>query len=306
MAKQLRPDERIARLAASRHGLITRSQALACGLSDRQIAGRLRSGRWERVHAGVYRIAGAPDTLEQAAYAAALAAGSHARVGGLSALALLGVCDAPPVPTVIVSPTGSGRAPGLIRRSPLDRADHTSVGPIPCTSPARSLLDAAPRVPDAVLDELVDAVITKGLATPSSILAAVRRAPTGHGRSGSARLRASVAPWIEGMRPGSPGEVRLIRRLGEWGFPAPVRQHEVVRPSGVRAFLDLAWPERLVGLEYDGEAHHGPRQLGADERREQDLRSLGWWIGRADRHDLRPSSTRLRDELGPRLLAAVA
>lgn len=306
MTKKLRPDQRVVRAAARRHGLITRQQALACGLSDRQITGRLRSGRWERLHPGVYRIAGAPDSPEQTAHAAALAAGPVARVGGLSALALLGVCDAPPVPTIVLPPTGNGRAPALVRRSPLTRLDCTSVGPIPCTSPARALLEAAPRVPDELLEDLVDTVLTKGITTPSSILNVVRRAPSGHGRAGSIRLRAALAPWIEGIRPGSPGEVRLIRRIDEWGFPTPVRQHEVVLPNGRRVFVDLAWPGHLAGLEYDGEAHHGPRRLAADEAREQALRALGWWIGRADRHDLRPSSTRLRDELAPHLLFAAA
>jgi len=156
-------------------------------------------------------------------------------------------------------------------------------------------------VSQEVLLELVDDVISTGLAPPASILAAVRRAATGHGRVGAVRLRAALAPWLEGITPGSAGEVRLIRRLEDWGLPPPVRQHEVVRASGRTAFIDLAWPDHRVGLEYDGEAFHGPRRLAADVTREEEIRALGWWVGRADRHDLRPSSTRLLDELLPRL-----
>lgn len=156
-------------------------------------------------------------------------------------------------------------------------------------------------VGDDVLLDLVDEVIAKGLASPASILGAIRRAGLGHGRKGSVRLRSALMPWVEGIKPGSAAEVRLIRRLDDWGLPAPVRQHEVKRPSGRTAFIDLAWPEQRVGLEYDGEAFHGPRQLRADVTREEDIRAVGWWVGRADRHDLRPSSTRLRDELLPRL-----
>lgn len=156
-------------------------------------------------------------------------------------------------------------------------------------------------VSQEVLLELVDEVITKGLAPPGSILSAVRRAAVGHGREGSVRLRSALAPWVEGIRPGSAAEVRLIRRLEDWGMPPAVRQYKVVRVSGRSAFLDLAWPDHRVGLEYDGEAFHGPRHLAADVTREEEIRALGWWVGRADRHDLRPSSTRLRDELLPRL-----
>jgi hypothetical protein len=260
-----------------------------------------------RLARNVYRIAGAPVTEAQRAYAAVLVAGPDTVVCGLSALALLGITDAPTIPMLCAPPTGSGRTPGaLVRRSPLNAADRTHVGPIPITTPARALLEAAPLVPDEVLEALVDDVVCEGLASPSAILGAIRRAATGRGRRGSPRVRAAVQPWISGVRPGSPGEVRLLRRLTTWGLPAPVRQHPVRLADGSDVLIDLAWPERLVGLEYDGARWHTPRRLAADERREAGLRALGWRILRADKRDLQPSSTRLRDELEPllRLVAA--
>lgn len=299
------PDVLAARIAARRFGIITRPQAITCGLTDKQIGARLRSGRWQLVHRGVYRIAGAPETFEQVAYAAAAAAGADARVCGLSALALLGVGAPPARPALTVPPTANGRH-GLatVRRSPLPRSDQAAVGPIPCTTPARALLEAARDVTDDALEALVDEVITRGLATPASILGAVRRAARGNGRAGSVRLRAALTPWLEDITPGSAAEVRLLRRIADWGLPSPRRQHRVVIGPDRVALLDLAWPEHLVGLEYDGEAFHTPRTLAADVGREEALRRVGWWIGRADRHDLQPSSTRLRDELVLRLTAA--
>ena len=114
-------------------------------------------------------------------------------------------------------------------------------------------------------------------------------------------LRAALEPWIGGIVPGSPAEARLIRRLSDWGLPEPVLQHRVDLPSGHRAFIDLAWPWALVGLEYDGSLAHTPRRLAPDVAREEALRGRGWWIGRVDRHDLAPSSTRVHDELAARL-----
>ncbi len=96
----------------------------------------------------------------------------------------------------------------------------------------------------------------------------------------------------------------MLRRLADWGFPAAALQYEVRLPGGRRAFLDIAWPLEHVGLEYDGERSHTPAHLAADVAREERLRALGWWIGRVDREDLRPSSTRLRDEVLPRLRLA--
>jgi hypothetical protein len=308
MGQTLSPDERAARIASRHHGLVTRAKARACGLSDRQISQRLVSGRWERLGPGVYRISGAPPTDAQRAYAAVLSAGGGALVSGLSALALLAVGRAPTVPMITCPPTASGRTDGVrVRRSPVSAQDRTRVGPIPCTTPSRALLEAAALVDDArSLEGLVDEVLDRRLATPAAVLGSIRRAPTGSGRAGAPLLRSALEPWIGGIVPGSPAEARLIRRLQDWGLPTPTRQHEVRLPSGRRAFIDLAWPRWLVGLEYDGSAAHTPRWLGADVAREEELRGRGWWIGRVDRHDLAPSSTRVRDELMARLRSVAA
>jgi len=250
----------------------------------------------------VYRIAGAPVTEPQRAYAAVLCGGIDTLVAGPSALALLGVGRPPEVPMITRPPSASARTGGVrTRRSPVDSQDRTKVGPIPCTTPARALLESASLVNTEALEALVDEVLDRRLATPAAVLGAIRRAPHGHGRTGAPRLRAALEPWLGGIVPGSPAEVRLIRRLVEWGFPQPELQHEVGLPTGRSAFIDVAWPDALVGLEYDGSKAHAPRRLDADVSREEALRAQGWWIGRVDRHDLAPSSTRVRDELVRRL-----
>jgi very-short-patch-repair endonuclease len=158
----------------------------------------------------------------------------------------------------------------------------------------------ARRADPVVLAEALDTTLHRQLASPASVLASLRRAGAGPGRAGAVMLRAALEPWLGGIEPGSPAEARLLRRLEDWGFPPPQLQHEVVTPIG-RFRLDVAWPTLFAALEYDGVEHHGPRQLAADVRREDALRAAGWWIGRVDRHDLAPSSTRVRDELVERL-----
>jgi very-short-patch-repair endonuclease len=59
------------------------------------------------------------------------------------------------------------------------------------------------------------------------------------------------------------------------------------------ATVDFAWPPWRLVLEYDGDAFHGPRRWGLDARRQAAIEALGWRVERADRFDLRPSSTRL-------------
>lgn len=301
MSPSLTPDERAARRAARHHGLLTRAVARQCGLTDRQIARRVERGLWVRLAPGVFRIHGAPVTSMQQAYAAVLAAGPHAVVGGRSALALFGLTDPPLLPSITVPLTASARTKlAVVRRSTVAVEDRTSIGPVPCVTVARGLVEVSRRASSASLEPLVDSALHRGLAHPRTIVAALRRAGGVQGRPGARRLLQLLEPWTRGITPGSPGEVRLLRRLDDWGFPPPVLQHEVRLGRG-RAFIDVAWPALLVGLEYDGAEHHGPRQLGHDVEREEALRALGWWVGRADRFDLSPSSSRLRDELGQRL-----
>ncbi len=307
MRRTSTPDGRISRLAARHHGLVTRQRALECGLTDRQIAHRVGIGLLERLGPGVYRVVGAPSTDAQRAYAAVLIAGPQTVVCGLSALALVGIGTAPKTPYLCAPPSGGATTPGaVVRRSPLQPADRTHVGPIPATTPARALLEAAAIVPVSVLEQLLDDVVDAGLGTPSAILGAIRRAAVGRGREGAPQLRGVLTPWLDGVRPGSPAEVRLLRRLADVGLRAPVRQHVVALPNGATAVLDLAWPQERVALEYDGERWHNPRRLAADVHREEQLRALGWWIGRVDRHDLAPSSTRVVDELARRLRRSAA
>ena len=53
-------DRAIAELAGSQDNLVTRDQLLAIGLGRGAIAHRLSTGRWQRVHPGVYLVAPAP------------------------------------------------------------------------------------------------------------------------------------------------------------------------------------------------------------------------------------------------------
>src|SRR5512134_515317 len=81
-------DPRMEELAAKQHGLVTRAQAMAAGLSRMAIQHRLASGNWHPVARGVYRLSGAVESPELRAMAAVLAAGDGAAVSHRSAAAL--------------------------------------------------------------------------------------------------------------------------------------------------------------------------------------------------------------------------
>lgn len=71
-------DIRVARRAAGQYSVIHRQQAIALGMTARQIDARSAAGLYVPVHPGVYRLAAAPARPEQAIAAACLAGGPGA------------------------------------------------------------------------------------------------------------------------------------------------------------------------------------------------------------------------------------
>ena len=92
----------------------------------------------------------------------------------------------------------------------------------------------------------------------------------------------------------SPMETRLRLLLGRAGLPEPVCGYELRRPSGRRVgWFDLAWPDRRVIAEYDGDEHRTSTvQYERDIRRFDDAADLGWRVIRVRRHGIRSDATR--------------
>ncbi|WP_237221641.1 hypothetical protein [Rothia nasimurium] len=82
----------------------------------------------------------------------------------------------------------------------------------------------------------------------------------------------------------SPGESLLRLVLVEAGLPSPVEQFEVDL-MGQRFRLDLAYPDSMIALEFDGEIKYenfGPRSEveWSERRRESLLQNAGWVVRR--------------------------
>lgn len=290
-------------LAEKQHGAITHAQALKLGLTREQIQGRRRSGRWRSTEARqVYVLAGVKETWQQTVMVAVLAGPPGTVASHLSAAALLDVGDPPEIPHVTASPKANGRYRGaVVHRSPLDPFDVCVVSAIACTRPERMLVDCAAVVSHQALCELVDQTLFR-FADAGRVRAAMARASRAPGRKGLGSLDAALAVWTSGPKPGSPAEMRLVRHLHRLGFPLPQRQWKVRDASGrVVAKIDLAWPDWLVGLEYDGEEFHGPRRWTADAEREERLAALGWQIERVTKYELKPGSTAIEAWLAARV-----
>ena len=78
-------EEILARIARRQHGLVTRKQLLAAGISKEEIRRRIERGTLLVVHRGVYRVGHKAPSIEARYLAAVLACGEGAVLSGQAA-----------------------------------------------------------------------------------------------------------------------------------------------------------------------------------------------------------------------------
>lgn len=171
----------------------------------------------------VYGISGVPETWQQRALAACLAAPGGAGASHLTAAALAGLdLGPPPMPDVTIGRGRSTRLPGVTdHTSRLTPTDLTLFDVVPCTTVARTLIDCAGALGPMRLRRVVDQAMHQRLVTPAQVQRCWDRARLRPGRAGEMRLRKALEPWSGSIRPGSPAELRLRRQVVEWGYPEP-------------------------------------------------------------------------------------
>ena len=71
------------------------------------------------------------------------------------------------------------------------------------------------------------------------------------------------------------------------GLPHPVPQYEVFDHDVFLAQVDLAWPEAMLVVEYEGAYHFDGLQIMKDDGRYARLVAAGWRVIRLSSVDLR-------------------
>ena len=138
------------RRAYSQDGYFTAAQARGFGFSRQLLAHHLRSGRYERVRRGLYRLTGFPGSSNEEVRAGWMAVGTdRALVSHESALELHGLSDVVPnVVHLLVARSDRGVKPpaGVVihtTNTPWEPREVTTIDGIRTTSPSRAILDAA-------------------------------------------------------------------------------------------------------------------------------------------------------------------
>jgi very-short-patch-repair endonuclease len=276
-----------ARIAAAQHGVISRAQASATGLSLDSIDRLIRGGAWSKRHRGVYALWVAEERWLQRLMAGCLWLGAASGVSHRAAAVLLGLegFDAAPLEFSTrgrCRPRGrSAEGPLLVHEArSLRDADIQVHKGIPVTSATRTLIDLGAVANPREIELALESALRRGLTSSTRLLQRLAEFPPrtlkhAHALRGLLRQRPAVGTE-------SALETLVWRLLLDEGLPPPVRQHVVLGLDGHSvARVDFAYPREKVAIEADGyEFHSSPEDWHRDRRRQNALTTLGWTVYR--------------------------
>jgi len=287
-------------------GLIRRDQALALGMSRRQIDARIARGEWVALYPGIYAEGSSNASWRRSALAAVYRGGPAAAVSGPCAATLHSLPGFRRGRIEITTPRQLRDVPFVTRRGAIPGDQLTRIGPIPVTDATRTLLDISAVAPGGMVEDALDDALRRSL-TSLPRLEWLLRTYGGKGRKGSAVLRTLVEQRSQdGPIPESVLETRLWKPLTRLGVPHPIRQHEVEWGNN-RYRIDFAFPHAMVAVEAQGYRWHSSRaSLVRDAEKNNALVALGWRVVYLTWEDVdtRRQATigHLRDLLVPRFL----
>lgn len=180
VAEHAKPDlDGLSELALAHGGYFDRADALAHGLSNRLVYYYTRTGRFERVDPGVFRLRIAPFPQQDDLWRAVVWSNYRGVVSHESALLLYDLSDVLPSKVHLTVPPGFNRhpPPGLVtHHACLEPDEITLMEGIRTTTPARTIVDAAAYGTDPEQVQLAVAQsIERALTTPPLLRRAAAR-----------------------------------------------------------------------------------------------------------------------------------
>lgn len=230
---------------------------------------------YTKLYRGVFVRKGADVTLRDRAVGAWLATGRKGVVAGVAASALHGAPWVDPDCPIEISGVKSRPQLGMILREERIADDEiTRRAGLPVTTRVRTAYDLGRHLDRSEALARLDALMWNQRFDIADVHELAERRPRARGLI---QLR-ELLPLVDGGA-ASPRESSIRLRLLDCGFPRPLTQHPVVVGSRPVAFLDLAWPQYRVAVEYDGDHHRKDRaQYVKDIRRSHMLEELGWTV----------------------------
>jgi len=252
-------------------GVVDRDQARRAGFSDRQITHRVNSGRWQRIHPGVYATFSGRLSRSASLWAAVRWAGQGAMLSHETAAEVHGIIDGPHGESIHIT-VPLRRRPAQLRPTrgiTVHRSDQSQTqfaGPfkLPRTRIEDTVLDLVSTSRD--FDEgytWIARAVTRRLVTVGALRTALAE-----------RSRIRWRQWLNDAfaeaRDGvlSPLELHYVRNV-ERAHGLPASQHQARRLLGGRVhYKDNWYPAYRLAVEIDGPAYHKNEQVQQDKDRD--------------------------------------
>ncbi|HEY5400385.1 MAG TPA: type IV toxin-antitoxin system AbiEi family antitoxin domain-containing protein [Trebonia sp.] len=251
--------ERLNRVLVEQFGVVSRAQALECGVSRGRLDHLVRpGGRWQRILPGVYVINTGAVSTDQRAMAALLYAGPKSLLTGAAAVrrhrlqcAGLNQVDVLVPEGVRVRSAGyvriirTGRMPEKCCRTQRIRFVLLPRAVADATRPMTSLGDVRAVVAEAV---------QKGRCDLAALIAELNDGPV----AGSRLYRVALRECFAGSRSAAEGD--LMTLMGRSDLPEPMYNAELYTADGTfLGVADLWWQRAGVVAEVDSRRYHlGP------------------------------------------------
>lgn len=275
-------------------------------IGDRAIDHAVAVGRLHRVFRGVYAVGHPRLSNRGRLMAAVLACGAGTVISHRSAAALLELIDEGPVVIDVIAPGDRGRHIDGIRfhRVRPPRLEETgTVARIPCTSPARTLVDLAGTVGDWTLRSAFERAAQKRLLDIAAIEASID--PRRRGMKGLIALlekwRAAAPLTKTRGKMKSPLEAKVLPLLVQRDLPPP-RINAPVEIAKGRIEVDFLWRKQRFVVEADSREFHGTAMAFERDRwRDRELMRTGYSVLRVTHRQAEHEAEAVADTIAARL-----
>lgn len=256
-------------LADAQHGVVSRRQLLALGLTRWDVRAEVRAGRWREHHRQTICVHTGP--LDQVAswWHAVLEAGTRACLDGTAALIAAGLTGFTADTIRVSVPRGCKVLPSpgaMVRQTRRLRPSDVITSGVPRVRPPVAAVRAALwAASDKQAALLMTMVVQQGLATAAQIGLALLDVRRDKRRRFLEQILLDVIGGAQSM-----GELDVAGICRRRGLPAPERQ-VMRRGKDGRYFLDVFWPECNLVLEIDGIHHFAATSIIGDALRQNEL-----------------------------------
>lgn len=234
--------------------------------------------------------------------AASLACGNEGVVSHRSAAALLELIDKGPVVIDVIAPPERGRKIDGIRFHrvrPPRRDEVGTVDAIPCTSPARTLVDLAGVASDWTLGSAFERAAARRMLD----IAAIERSLDPR-RRGAKSVQALIDKWRNAApltktrgKLKSPLEAKVLPLLARRDIPPPLFNAPVQIANG-RIEVDFLWPDHRFALEADSRDFHATHvAFERDRWRDRELMRAGYSVLRVTSREAEQEADAVADTI---------